>query len=160
MKGFKFIKVLSFISALVVQLLISDPLYAEKTKRTAEVIEVEGAVEIIGPDNVKKQATVGMEIGEGYVVKTGGGALAVVYLNGVSETAEVEVKERTVMRIADFYEDRSDSTQETLLDIAVGEILITSKKLQADKSKFQVKTPTSLVGVRGTTFSVSVKARE
>jgi hypothetical protein len=141
-------------------LLLGDPLYAEKTLRVAEVIEIEGAVEIIGPDNAKQQATVGMEISEGYVVKTGDGALAVVYLNGVSETAEVEVKERTVMRIADFYEDRGDSTQETLLDIAVGEILITSKKLQAEKSKFQVKTPTSIVGVRGTTFSVSVKAKE
>ena len=30
------------------------------------------------------------------------------------------------------------------------------KKLKAEKSKFEVKTPTSVVGVRGTAFSVKV----
>jgi len=131
---------------------------ADVTQRTATIVELEGEAQVITPENEKVPAEVGMSLTQGYAIKTGAESLVVVFLQGVSETANVEIKEKSELRLAELLEDKDIETQTTLLDLAIGEILITSKKLQAEKSKFEVKTPTSIVGVRGTTFSVSVEA--
>jgi hypothetical protein len=131
---------------------------AAVTQRTATVIEMDGTAEVKVPDEGQwKAADLGMTLSEGDTVRTESDSLLVLRLEGV-ETADVEIKERTVMKLAEFFEDKDEATQRTLLDLAIGEILVTSKKLQSEKSKFEVKTPTSIVGVRGTTFSVSVEA--
>jgi hypothetical protein len=62
--------------------------------------------------------------------------------------------------MAELLQDKDKETQRTLLDLSIGEILIQVDKLQAEKSSFEVKTPTSMVGVRGTTFSVKVETME
>ena len=46
----------------------------------------------------------------------------------------------------------------TLLDLALGKVLVHVEKLQG-KSKFEVRTPTALTGVRGTTFTVEVREK-
>jgi hypothetical protein len=46
----------------------------------------------------------------------------------------------------------------TLLDLAIGKVLVQTQKLQGD-SKFEVRTPTALTGVRGTIFEVTVKEK-
>ena len=131
---------------------------AAVTQRTATIIEMDGTAEIRTPDAKQwKAADLGMKLSEGATIRTESDSLVVLQLEGV-ETANVEIKERSVMKLAEFFEDKDEATQRTLLDLAIGEILITSKKLQSEKSKFEVKTPTSIVGVRGTTFSVSVEA--
>ena len=56
--------------------------------------------------------------------------------------------------------DEEGRVQTTLLDLAIGKILISAEKLDTPDSKFEVKTPTSVVGVRGTAFSVEVEAVE
>ena len=56
--------------------------------------------------------------------------------------------------------DPKADTSKTLLDLAMGEILIKAQKVHGEKSQFEVKTPTSIVGVRGTTFNVKVEAVE
>ena len=83
---------------------------------------------------------------------------AVLLLEGVSGTASVELNEESELRLTELFEDQGDGQQLTLLDLAIGKMLITSKKLRSEKSKFRVKTPTSIIGVRGTTFSISVEA--
>ncbi|MBU1784011.1 MAG: FecR domain-containing protein [Candidatus Omnitrophica bacterium] len=130
---------------------------AAVTQRTATIVEMEGTVEVQMPDAGQwMAANLGMELTEGCTVRTETDSLVVLQLHGV-DAANVEIKERSEMRLAEFFEDKDEATQRTLLDLAIGEILITSKKLQSEKSKFEVKTPTSIVGVRGTTFSVSVE---
>ena len=68
------------------------------------------------------------------------------------------VLEPTINSGSLFLKDDQAGTQNTLFDLSLGEILIKAKKLHSEKSKFEVKTPTSIVGVRGTTFSVTVEA--
>jgi hypothetical protein len=101
-----------------------------------------------------------MVLNQDDMIRTGSGSLAILNLDGMAETAVVEVKESSQMRLAELLEDRTEKYQTTLLDLALGEILIRAKKLHSEKSRFEVKTPTSIVAVRGTTFSVSVKAVE
>jgi hypothetical protein len=134
--------------------------YAEITKREAVITEMDGTANVKTPEGTWLPAEVGMKLTEGSVLKTGAASMVLLYLEGVSETADVEIKENTELRIEELYEDRDSSEQTTLLDLALGEILITSQKLRSEKSQFEVKTPTSIVGVRGTTFSVIVEKEE
>ncbi len=132
--------------------------FAQQGKRTAVILDTKGKVETKAPKEGWVSAKVGDVLSEGYVIRTvGSDSFALIKLEG-KETSDVEIKKNSQLRLAELAEDKQKSTQSTMLDLALGDILIKAEKLQSDKSKFEVKTPTSIVGVRGTTFSVSVEA--
>jgi hypothetical protein len=81
-------------------------------------------------------------------------------VDGSGQTATVEVKENSQLLLSELLVNPANGTQKTLLDLAAGEILIKAQKVKGEESKFEVKTPTSIVGVRGTTFAVKVEALE
>ncbi len=132
--------------------------FAEQTKRTASVAETKGVVEVKIGKGKWTPAKVGMELNQGDIIRTKKDSWALVNLDGMAETATVELKQNGQLKMAELLENKDEQAQTTLLDLALGEILIEAKKLHSEKSKFEVKTPTSIVGVRGTTFSVSVEA--
>jgi len=133
--------------------------YCEAATRDARVLDMDGKVTIRTSDGESKPAEMGMVLHEGDIIKTGSGAFALVKLEG-TETATVEVNENAQMLLSEMQMDTEAGTQKTLLDLAIGKILIKAEKLHSDKSKFEVKTPTSVVGVRGTTFAVEVEGLE
>ncbi len=139
----------------------SGHLYSQEEKRTAKVLSIMGAAEV-RPAGEKKwiPAEVGMVLNEGDVVKTGADAWILLNLNGTGETATVELSQRSQLLLSELRVDEERKMQKTLLDLGIGEILIKAKKLHSPVSKFEVKTPTSVVGVRGTKFSVKVEALE
>lgn len=77
----------------------------------------------------------------------------VVLDNG--ETANVNVKEKSQFKIKGMELDPATGEKNTYLDLALGKVLIHAQKLEGN-SKFEVITPTSTTGVRGTVFEVSV----
>lgn len=133
---------------------------AEVTKRTAVIAEIRGKVEVRTPKSKWQPAKIGEVLNQGDIIRTLAGSFAVLNVDGSTQSATVELKENSQLRLAELLEDKTQDSRSTLLDLALGEILIKAQKLNTEKSKFQVKTPTSVVGVRGTTFSVSVKAIE
>ena len=72
----------------------------------------------------------------------------------------VDVSEKSQLSLATLVKDTTSGLKKTLLDLAIGQVLIKAEKLDTPDSKFEVKTPTSVVGVRGTKFSVRVEALE
>ena len=70
----------------------------------------------------------------------------------------VEIKEGSLFRIAKAETDATTGDMTTLLDLAIGKILVKVESLKGN-AKFEVKTPTALTGVRGTVFEVSVKEK-
>lgn len=153
----KLLRVL-FILGLVVG--IGTLAMAEGTGRIATVKELSGNVEAKIANGAWSPATVGMTLKQGDAIRTGDNSMALLMLDGPAESASVEVKKGSQLTIAELTGDKAMGTEKTLLDLALGEILIKAKKLHSEKSKFEVKTPTSIVGVRGTTFSVTVEAVE
>lgn len=135
-------------------------LAAEGTNRIATVTEIKGIVDIKLLKEAWKTAKVGMVLNQGDIIRTKANSLVVLNLDGSAQTATVEVKENSQLKLAELIENKKEGIQSTFLDLALGEILIKAKKLDSEKSRFEVKTPTSIVGVRGTTFSVSVEAVE
>jgi hypothetical protein len=133
---------------------------AEESQRTAVLSDFKGTVEVKSGQNDWIPATMNMVLKQGDVLRTKKDASAMLQLDGAAQTATIEVKENSQLQLAEILENKTEQTQSTLLDLALGEILIKAKKLNSEKSKFEVKTPTSIIGVRGTTFSVAVEAVE
>lgn len=129
--------------------------YAKDVSRTANISELKGTVEMKIAGGNWTTANLGAVLKEGDSIRTGKDSIAILNVEGM-ETATVEVKPDSQVKLAELIQDKEAKTQKTLLDLSLGEILIKVQKLHSPNSKFEVKTPTSIVGVRGTTFSVSV----
>ena len=102
-------------------------------------------------------AKVGDILNEGSFLKTGAGAKAIVNVDD-GKTAVVDVSEKSLVSFATLIKDSATGMKKTLLDLSIGQVLIKAERLDTPDSKFEVKTPTSVVGVRGTKFSVKVDA--
>ena len=135
--------------------------FAEQVKRSASISDMKGTVQVrTTQGKAWVEAKIGMTLSEGDMLRTMANSWVVLNVDGHAETATVELKENGQMKMALLLENKAASSQSTLLDLAMGEVLIKAKKLHSEKSKFEVKTPTSIVAVRGTTFSVAVKSVE
>ena len=147
------------IAALIVS--VASFSYAEEVKRTGKIMSVMGDVEIkLSSEDTWTRAEEGKVISEGDMLKTGNDSWVILNLNGSGETATVEVEPNSELMLAELIADKEMETENTLLDLAAGEIIIKAQKLHTPESRFEVKTPTSIVGVRGTKFSVKVEAVE
>lgn len=96
-----------------------------------------------------------MIFSEGDAIKTAVDSEVRLELSGNAKTAEVIVRPDSEFTFKTLRHDAGTKIENTLLDITVGGILIKAEKLVGD-SKFEVKTPTSIVGIRGTIFEVNV----
>ena len=153
-------KILKLLCLTALVLAIATISYAAEVSRITSVSKLSGDVEVQSADGAWMSAKEGTLLKQGDSIRTKANSWAILNVDGVAETASVEVKQNSQMKLATLTEDKVAATQTTLLDLSLGEILIKAKKLHSEKSKFEVKTPTSIVGVRGTTFSVAVEAVE
>ncbi|MBI3252995.1 MAG: FecR domain-containing protein [Candidatus Omnitrophica bacterium] len=94
-------------------------------------------------------------LSEGDTVKTAHGSQVRLELVGNAKTAEIVVRENSEFLFKTFRHDEGAKLDNTLLDVEVGSVLVKAEKLVGN-SKFEVKTPTSIVGIRGTIFEVNV----
>lgn len=136
-------------------ILVSAPAYAVGLNQ--------GSVKSIKGDAMFKKAgandwqklDMGTVLSEGDSVKTGSASEVIMELKGAKKTAEIVVRESSEFVFKTFQHDEGTEIDETLLDISTGAVLVKAEKL-VGTSKFEVKTPTSIVGIRGTTFEVKV----
>jgi hypothetical protein len=99
----------------------------------------------------------GMVIMPGDEVRTAERNSVEVFLDG-GKVGRIEVKEGSLFRIQKSEMDVTTGDRTTLLDLAMGKILVKVESLKGN-SKFEVRTPTALTGVRGTIFEVTVKEK-
>jgi len=109
------------------------------------------------PDGDWRSAKDGMVIIPGDEVKTAEKDSVEIILDG-GKVGRVEVKEESLFRIQKADTDPVTGDKTTLLDLALGKILVKAESLKGN-SKFEVRTPTALTGVRGTIFEVTVKEK-
>jgi len=152
-------KTLRVIMVMVFCACVASAAIAEDVARTAKILEMDGSVEVKAASGSWMPAALDMDLKQGDVIRTKGASFALLNVDGMAQTATVEVKQNSELALAELTQNNEEKTQSTLLDLALGEVLIKAKKLHSEKSRFEVKTPTSIVGVRGTTFSVSVEAQ-
>lgn len=122
--------------------------------RYATISSFRGAVQVRKAGQSWTPAQVGMVLYRGDQVKTEEQGFAEVAIDdGKTGTVEIDSASLFKLDILDLNHETGDKI--TLLDLAMGRVLVHAEKLQG-KSKFEVKTPTSTAGVRGTTFEVRV----
>jgi hypothetical protein len=155
MKIFRFV----CISALVLGM--ATAAFAAETSRTARITSLDGSAEV-KPAGQSSWSAVqsGAVLNEGDTLKTGAKSMAILDIGDKGEVGTVEVSEGSQLLLSDMTFDKKSDTSRTLLDLAMGEVLIKAQKVHGEGSKFEVKTPTSIVGVRGTTFKVKVESME
>ena len=152
-------KVLSLVMVFVMLFGLATVTCAEDARRTGKLVDMQGTVHVKPAGGEVVPAELGMTLGEGDMIMTEAESWAFLNLDGV-ETATVEVEENSKVLLAELIMDEEEGTQQTLLDLAIGKVLVTAQKIHHEDSSFQVKTPTSVVGVRGTTFAVEVEGLE
>ena len=120
----------------------------------AKVLDIKGEAKFMKAGTTDwKTLEQGMILTEGDSMKTGANSEATLELSGAKKTAEIVVRKDSEFSFATFRHDEAAMTDQTLLDVATGGVLVKAEKLIGE-SKFQVKTPTSIVGIRGTIFEV------
>lgn len=120
----------------------------------AKVLEIKGEAKFMkAGTNGWKILEPGMILSEGDSMKTGADSEATLELSGAKKTAEIVVRKDSEFSFATFRHDEAAMTDQTLLDVGTGGVLVKAEKLIGE-SKFQVRTPTSIVGIRGTIFEV------
>jgi hypothetical protein len=139
-------------------LFMSAPLFAE-VGRVAEIVNIQGAVWFRkGGTTEWKGAEKGMLLLENDEIKTGENSTVEVLLDAAGETGKLDLSANTQMRFDAMNNDPVTADKITLLDLALGKVMIKAEKLKRNSS-FQVKTPSSICGVRGTLFEVTVEAK-
>lgn len=92
-------------------------------------------------------------LNESDVVKTSSDSTAKLVFGGESNTT-VDVRPDTILALATVGKKEIDD--ETELEVFLGSVLIKAEKLQG-ASRFEVRTPNSIVGIRGTEFEITVE---
>lgn len=142
-------------AVLIVVLSLSSLGIAEEMGRSAKITDLNGDVQIKkSKDESWTAVAKGVMVDEGQIIKTGSSSSAVLTID---DSTKVEIEQNTQIMISELIGNAKKNTEKTLLDLAVGKVLIKAQKLSNQESKFEVKTPTSIVGVRGTVFSVEVE---
>lgn len=147
-----------FLSAFLV--FLGQTVFAQNTQREAKIVSIQGTLEIKSLDSDWKPAQVDMILKQGDMIRTKANSSATLNVDGMAQSAIVEVTENSQLLLSQLLKDDSLKTENTLLDLSLGKILIKAQKLYNQSSKFEVKTPTSIVSVRGTSFAVEVQAFE
>ncbi|MFH0764029.1 MAG: FecR domain-containing protein [Candidatus Omnitrophota bacterium] len=144
---------------IILGLAIIPTVSAQDTARTATVVRVIGTAEVLPPQGSWTEARPGINLPEGTIIRTAEGSKVVVSIDGHNQSALIEMKDYTQLILSEM-PPLENQTRKTLLDLAIGNVLIKVKKMPSDQSKFEVRTPISYVGVRGTIFSISLKRAE
>ena len=149
-------KTLRMMFVFVVIMGVSTLSFSAATKRTATITKVEGKVDFKGiSDTAWTRATVGTVLTEGHTIWTEPKSFVHLRLDG--REGSIEIAEDSQIHITKLIQDDEKGTENTLFDVAIGEVLFKTKKMPNDESKFEVRTPVSMIGVRGTEFLVKVE---
>lgn len=108
----------------------------------AKVMSLRGEVTIDG-----RKVSKGVIIEEGDEINTGAGAKAVIKF---PDRAKITLEERSRLKVKELERNR-------IFNLQIGKVEVSVKKLRP-REKFQVHTPVSVCAIRGTRFSVEVKA--
>ena len=131
-----------------------SPVLAEEI-RYVSIQTIQGIVEVRQNNGDWKPAQNGTILYQHDEIRTGKGAYAQVLIDRDADTGSLEIKEKTRMRFNTLEKNKQTQEKTTLLDVAIGRIMVHVEKLKG-ASRFEANTATTTMGVRGTTIEVIV----
>jgi hypothetical protein len=143
--------------ALAAALLLSVSAEAKANKAVVRAIRG-GAAEITTDGRSWKPAKVGQQLGENSAVKTDANAMVDLFLGDNGPVVRVTKDTTLGIDRLDVESTGIEKVIETQLDLRSGKILGNVKKMAA-ASKYEVKTPMGVAGIRGTEYAISADGR-
>ena len=128
---------------------------AEEGPRKVTIISIEGLVDAMRRDNkIWEEAKEGMVLLEGDKIRTEAFSSVTLAFDEEEENI-IEIDEDTEVVIDRLTIDRITKGEDTTLRMGVGGVLADIGELKID-SEFEVRTPTAVAGIRGTTWKTEV----
>lgn len=122
----------------------------QKVEREGIVNFITGTVSIIDGGN-KAPAKVGDTVKKGMKIETGDKSSIDIYFD---ENA-IKIMENSLVEITDLVIDTQDESEKTRVRITNGKVFSKVAKKLAKNDQFEISTPTTTAGVRGTEFLVA-----
>jgi len=130
--------------------------YAAENVKNVSVVALGGKVEALAQGSAAWQPVrAGMKLSAGDTVRTAKNSYADLDFGGAGQAAVVRIGEDSSLKIDTYIASNRIENRKIILDLTMGDILVKVNKVK-NESQFQVRTPTSVVGVRGTAFEVRV----
>jgi len=107
-------------------------------------------------DEEWRPATFTMGLHEGDEIKTGEASKLIIMLGYRGKEGFLEVQEQSLLRIRTAQKDLKTDERETLIDLAIGRVIVHGDRRKGD-SKFKIVTPTSTTDIEGMLFEVEVE---
>lgn len=131
---------------------------AKDTDAAGKVTAVQGKSEVKKSGGAKKfNAFKGMAIGKGDTVLTGKDGKLTMSLGTDKEAV---IGANTTLTVSELVKSASAMGGKTSISLSKGSVLIKIKQKLDGDSRFQIETPTAIMGVMGTEFAVSVEEDE
>ena len=151
-----------FASAMILSICITGS-EAATVKGGAVLAEVEGTVEV-KPSTSKAVWVAGVAntaLVVGDLIRTGKDSYATIHINQDAETINIELKSQSQLELVELSTNTATGRKKTILSLGAGEAMFKTKNMGAD-SKFEVKTPTSVIEPQGSksVFSAQVEHAE
>lgn len=135
-------------------LFVFPPMLFSQLPREAIITNIEGKVEVLfWGQTAWKPAPLNMILKENDKVRVPADGMAIIAIKGSGRDTMVKLEGGTEIAISELSLDPSTGADSTLLDMVIGSILIDTEPIKG--SQFRVKTPTALVGAKGTSFRVT-----
>lgn len=129
--------------------LVAQPAVAQEIGRIKNVTA--GGIEVVRSGETLR-ANAGFRLREGdFVVTRPGQTAGITFI----DNTRVSVAPSTRMIISKYLFDRADGTGESLMEVERGAIGVDSGRLSKTRN-MRFRTPSSTLGVRGTTFVIEV----
>lgn len=126
--------------------------------RTGQIIEIAGEVDIKkAGEEFWRKASTEMLLSQYDTIRTHPeSSVDIEFSKKEGQYFKIRLRDESRLSFTKLEQDTKTTIEDILLDLAIGDVLIKTDKLHR-KSKFQVRTPTSMIGVRGTRFEVIYK---
>ncbi len=154
MKSFRRLS-LGFFVALAAGVLLSATAQAATIQNKAVVRAIRGTAQISNNKGASwVPARVGAQMGAATIIKTAAGSSADLFLGENGPVVRVTDDTQLTIDKLDLENTGIEKVIETQLDLKNGRILGSVKKMAA-ASKYEVKTPVGVAGIRGTEYSIA-----
>lgn len=146
---------LLYLASLIILLIFGSSHAFSEEPRKAIVSEVRGNVEARLANLDWEPVQVGLVLHERDEIRTAENSFAAILVDDDGKTGKLDLKEKSHLKFNQLALEPVSGDKTTLLDLAIGRVMVKAEKLQGD-STFEVRTPNSTTGVRGTEFEVVV----
>ena len=156
MKRLSYLLIVLFIVALAIPSLpyLGNTALAQDTLRVAKILDTQGDVKVYRAGGEKSFAAYkGMGLTQGDTIITGANGKVTLE---VDKDKEMKIGPNTQLMISELVQSLRNNADKSSFNLKAGQVYTKVKSQLSPGAKYEIRTPTAVMGVRGTQFFVSL----